>query len=65
MSSTGPRFRTPADVRAIPNDQWERWLRDNGVPFGAFAATFETQKTMRTLIEATRRRIVAKSRAAS
>ena len=32
MNRTGLRYRTPADVRAIPNEQWEEWLRGETLP---------------------------------
>lgn len=56
MSSNGLRYRTPADVRAIPNEQWEEWLHGETLPFPAFSAAREVQTTLRTLIKATRRR---------
>ena len=60
MSSTGPRFRTPADVRAIPNDQWERWISGvEACPPTAFSAEAGCQMTVRHLVKATLRRMDA------
>ena len=61
-SSTGPRFRTPADVRAIPNERWEEWLRTDTLPFPAFYPTRGVQTVLRTVIRATRRRTDAARR---
>lgn len=57
MSSTGPTFRTPADVRAVPNEQWEQWLRTDAVPFRAFACERWTQRALREVVNATGRRL--------
>lgn len=50
MSVTGPRlrYRTPDDVRAIPNDQWERWICARAIPYLEFAAEKRCQQTMRS-----------------
>lgn len=55
------RYRTAADVRAIPNWQWERWLLadPDEVPWPEFAAIREVQDTRNEIIKATRRRIEA------
>ena len=58
MSSTGLRFRTAADVRAIPNEQWEEWLRTLSVPVYAFT-TSEARLTALHIVRATTRRMRA------
>lgn len=60
MSSTGQRFRTPADVRAIPNAQWERWHADGTNPFPLFSADQLTQRCLRHVVKAHLRRIEAR-----
>lgn len=57
MSSTGLRFRTPADVRAIPNAQWERWHRENVNPLPWFSAERRCQMALRYTMQAHVRRI--------
>jgi hypothetical protein len=60
MSSTGPRlrYRTAADVRAIPNEQWESWARgDEPFPGVAFSADRWAQRTLREILSATERRL--------
>lgn len=61
MSSTGPRFRyrTPADIRSIPNERWEDWLRTGTLPFQSFLAERSCQMTLRWIVKATRRRMEA------
>lgn len=61
MSSTGPRiiYRTPDDVRAIPNETWERWIAARSIPWAAFAAESRTQRTMRWTLHCTARRMLA------
>ena len=53
------RYRTPAEIRAIPNQQWETWIRGNNLPFTAFSAEAACQKTLQTIIAATLRRMKA------
>lgn len=55
------RYRTPAEIRAIPNEQWEAWIRGNSLPFTAFSASAECQKTLQTIVAATVRRMKAES----
>ena len=64
MSSTGPRlrYRTPADIRAIPNGQWEQWVLARDVPWGAFSAERGCQTVLRLVLRATARRMLAVSR---
>ena len=59
MSGTGPRlrYRTPADIRAIPNERWEDWLRTGTLPFQVFPAERSCQLTLRWIVKATRRRV--------
>lgn len=59
MSDTGPRltYRTPADVRAIPNAQWERWHRDGTNPLPAFSAEASCQMALRYAMQGHARRI--------
>jgi len=52
-------YRTPADVRAIPNRQWEEWLREDAVPFRAFAPAAHCQMALRHVLKATQRRMAA------
>lgn len=61
MSSTGLKYRTPDEIRAIPNDQWERWL--NGLEYvapTAFSSEAKCQMTLRYVVKATRRRMDAR-----
>ncbi len=37
MSSTGPTFRTPLEVRSIPRSRWETWIEVGTVPWTEFA----------------------------
>lgn len=63
MSSSGPRlrYRTAADVRAIPNDQWEQWISGvEACPPTAFSAEASCQMTVRYVAAATRRRMEAR-----
>lgn len=54
----GMRYRTPADVRAIPNAQWERWVRGyESFPFSEFSSEWSVQKTVTTILDATERRL--------
>jgi hypothetical protein len=52
------KYRTAAEVRAIPAGQWERWVRGYDSFSGIeFASSFEVQKTLRTILKATKRRL--------
>jgi len=62
MSRTGLVYRTPGDVRAISNAQWETWLRDEQVPWPAFSADAQTQMALRYVVKASGRRIAALDR---
>lgn len=53
----GLRYRTPAEIRAIPNAQWERWLATDGVPWLSFAASADCQMALRYVLKAHMRRI--------
>lgn len=55
--SPSKRYRTPAEVRAIPNAQWEAWIDGNNLPFTAFSASADCQEVLRTIIKATLRRM--------
>lgn len=57
MSSTGLRFRTPADVRAIPSSQWEEWIRAKVIPWEQFAP--DVYAVGHTIAKATLRRMDA------
>ncbi len=59
MSSTGLLYRTPADVRAIPNAQWERGHRDRFNPLPMFSAERRCQMALRYTMQAHVRRIAA------
>ena len=59
MSSTGPRFRTAEDVRAIPNDQWEAWILGRDIPWRQFSAERNCQTVLRSVLRATARRMLA------
>lgn len=59
---THAMYRTPAEIRAIPNEQWERWLRQRSVPWTQFAATPDCQRTLKYVVKAARGRIKAKNR---
>lgn len=56
------RYRTPAEIRAIPNQQWEAWIRGNNLPFAAFSAAADCQQTLRAILNATLRRMKAEGR---
>ena len=53
-------YRTPEEIRAIPNRQWEQWLREGTVPFLEFPASRECQAVLRGILNATHRRMRAK-----
>jgi len=55
--SPSKRYRTPAEVRAIPNEQWETWIRGNNLPFTSFSAASDCQECLRTIVKATLRRL--------
>lgn len=58
MNRTGLVYRTPADVRAIPNQRWEAWLRGHeAFPGAAFSADRWVQHTLREVLNATERRL--------
>ena len=60
MSSTGlPLYRTPTDVRAIPNDQWEAWIVGRDIPWRQFSAERGCQTVLRLVLRATARRMLA------
>lgn len=58
MNGSGPRFRTLADLRAIPHDQWEDWILTDTVPWVAFSAERRVQQMVRFLLKVAARRIV-------
>jgi hypothetical protein len=60
MSGTALRLRAPADVRAIPSDEWERWLEAGTVPFVMFSAERWTQRVLRDVLAATVCRMAAR-----
>lgn len=52
------RYRTPADVRAIPNQQFDRWvLGYESFPFSEFSAAGDVQETLGAVIDAACRRV--------
>ena len=65
MSDTGQIFtdrilyRTPQQIRDIPNHQWEEWILSGELPFEKFSADRHCQAVLRVLIKATRRRLEA------
>lgn len=61
-SSTGqpPKYVTPAEVRAIPNEQWEEWIGRGYFPITEFDPS--CLKTAATILSATRRRMEAAER---
>lgn len=59
MSDTRQLFRTPADVRAIPNAQWEAWIRDEHIPWDEFSTVGDVLMAARAILKATRRRMDA------
>ena len=58
--SPSKRYRTPAEIRAIPNGQWESWIRGNNLPFTSFSAAADCQECLRTIVKATLRRMDAR-----
>lgn len=60
VSSTGLLYRTQADVRAIPNAQWERWHLEGTNPLSRFSADARTQLCLRHTLKAHARRIGAR-----
>jgi len=59
MSGTGPRFRTPADVRAIPNEQWDAWFIACDFPWGDFSPERTVQIAFKHVRRAQARRVMA------
>lgn len=59
MSSSGQRFTTPAEVRAIPSEQWEVWVQNGTVPTERFVGA-DTRRTAYHVMRATRRRLEAR-----
>lgn len=57
--SPSKRYRTPAEIRSIPNEQWETWLRGNNLPFTSFSAAADCQEVLRTIVRATLKRMEA------
>ena len=58
MSGTGrPIYTTPTEVRAIPEDQWERWVRAGELPLTEFAP--DVLSVVAAILKATRRRMDA------
>ena len=57
--SPAARYRTPAEIRAIPNEQWEAWIHGNNLPFTSFSAAAGCQECLRTIVKATVRRMEA------
>ena len=62
MNRTGLTYRTPADVRAIPNRQWERWICARAIPYHEFAAEKRTQQTMRSCAALAAKRVLRELR---
>ena len=58
-STTGLTYRTPADVRAISNEQWGRWFTTGTNPLALFSPDLHTQMCLRHVLKATVRRIEA------
>ena len=60
MSDTGlPFYRTPAEVRAIPQTQWEEWARNGGASPDLFSPDDGCLQTADAILRATRRRLDA------
>lgn len=59
IGHTGPQiiYRTPAEVRAIPNAQWEDWLKTDSIPWSAFSSERWTQKALHYARAAHQRRM--------
>jgi hypothetical protein len=53
MSGTALSFRTPGDVRAIPNATWDAWYEQDTVPWRSFSAERWTQRALREIVRAT------------
>jgi hypothetical protein len=52
------KYRTPAHVREIPNELWERWvLGYESFPFTEFSAALDVQDTAGWILDATCRRL--------
>jgi hypothetical protein len=58
VSSTGLRYRSCDDIRAIDNDQWEAWILTDTVPWAAFPAERNCQRLTRYLLRLAVRRII-------
>lgn len=56
MSVTGLTYHTPADVRAIPQEQWERWIVTATTPTERFVGA-DTRRVAFEVMRATRRRL--------
>ena len=57
MSSTGLTYRTPADVRAIPNGQIERWIREDSLPGPRFSPERWSQQVLQLVIDSAKHRL--------
>lgn len=52
------KYRTPAEVRAIPNEQWDRWVLGYDSFSGLeFSAASDVQETLGFILDATCRRL--------
>jgi hypothetical protein len=59
MNPSGLTYRTPGDVRAIPNEQWGRWFTAGTNPLPLFSPDRHTQMCLRHVLKAHARRIEA------
>lgn len=58
-NGSGLTYRTLADVRAIPNEQWGHWFTAGTNPLPLFSPDRHTQMCLRHVLKAHARRIEA------
>jgi len=58
----GVKYRTVADLREIPHEQWERWILTDSVPWAEFSAERRCQRMTRYLLAQAAKRIMRRGR---
>jgi len=56
-NSSGLVYRTPADVRAIPNAQIEQWIRDDSLPGPRFSSERRCQQVLALVVDSAKHRL--------
>ena len=57
LNRSGLTYRTPADVRAIPHSQVERWIRDDNLPGPRFSPERWCQQVLQLVIDSAQHRL--------